>query len=339
MDGDPIRTFALNAGYLVVSDFNNDGRHDVFTAGGNLGSDLGAFGDVLLGRGDGTFYGLESFPLGMEMPTQIGVGDHWYSPGFMDVGIGGYDQNFEYVVVTLINDGNWPSLPQTLRIGDVTVAEGNAGTVAATFTVTQPSGSTEVVTVAYSTGNGTATAGGDYQTASGTLTFAVGETEKTITVQVNGDRLAEPDETFVVNLSNPTNATISNGQATGTILDDEPRISITDVAKSEGRKGQTTLFTFMVMLTIPGSSLGYDQPVTVSFQTVNGTAKTSDKDYIARTGTLTFAPGETTKTITVQVNGDSKRESNEYFYLDLFGNSSNSWFTKRRGLGTIVNDD
>jgi hypothetical protein len=79
--------------------------------------------------------------------------------------------------------------------------------------------------------------------------------------------------------------------------------------------------------------------VTVSYQTVNGTAMTSDSDYIAKTGTLTFAPGETTKTITIEVKGDSKKESTEDFYLDLFGNSSNSLFTKNRGLGTILNDD
>jgi hypothetical protein len=58
-----------------------------------------------------------------------------------------------------------------------------------------------------------------------------------------------------------------------------------------------------------------------------------------QTGTLTFAPGETTKTITVWVNGDSKKEADETFYLDLFGNSSNSLLTKKRGLGTILNDD
>jgi hypothetical protein len=86
-------------------------------------------------------------------------------------------------------------------------------------------------------------------------------------------------------------------------------------------------------------SAAYDQAVTISFATVNGTATTSDGDYVANTGTLTFAPGETTKTITIEVKGDSKKEANETFYLDLFGNSSNSWFTKKRGLGTILNDD
>ena len=57
------------------------------------------------------------------------------------------------------------------------------------------------------------------------------------------------------------------------------------------------------------------------------------------TATLTFAPGETTKTITIEVKCDNKKEANETFYLDLFGNSSNSLFTKNRGLGTILNDD
>ena len=77
----------------------------------------------------------------------------------------------------------------------------------------------------------------------------------------------------------------------------------------------------------------------MSFRTVDGTAKTSDSDYVAKTGTLTFAPGETTKTVTIVVNGDSKKELDETFYLDLFGNSGNSLFTKKRGLGTILNDD
>jgi hypothetical protein len=77
----------------------------------------------------------------------------------------------------------------------------------------------------------------------------------------------------------------------------------------------------------------------MSYRTVNGTATTAGSDYVAKSGTLTFAPGVTTKTITIEVKGDSKREGAETFYLDLFGNSSNSQFTKNRGLGTILNDD
>jgi len=216
----------------------------------------------------------------------------------------------------------------------VTVTEGNTGTAAATFTVTLSAASTDPITVAYATGDGTATAGSDYQAASGTLTFAPGETSKTVAVTVNGDRIAEPNEVFFVNLSSPTNASVADGQGAGTIADDEPRISISDVTKAEGKKGQTTLFTFTVTLSAP-----YDQAVTMSFKTTDGTAKTSDQDYVAQTGTLTFAPGETTKTVTILVNGDSRKEANETFYLDLFGNSGNSLFTKSRGIGTILNDD
>jgi hypothetical protein len=151
---------------------------------------------------------------------------------------------------------------------------------------------------------------------------------------INGDRLGESNETFFVNLSNPTNAPIANGQALGTIVNDEAHIMISDVTKYEGRKGKTTLFTFNVYL-----SAAYDQPVTMSYRTVNGTATTSNSDYVAKNGTITFAPGETTKKITIEVKGDSKREDNEHFYLDLFDNSINSLFSTSRGVGRILNDD
>jgi hypothetical protein len=221
-----------------------------------------------------------------------------------------------------------------VSISDVSKKEGNSGLTAFAFTVTLSAASTETISVAYTTGNGTATAGSDYQAASSTLTFAPGETSKTITVLVNGDRLGEANETFLVNLSGATNATIADSQGAGTIVDDEPRISISDVTKAEGKKGQTTLFTFTVTL-----SAAYDQPVTMSYRTVDGTATKSDGDYVAKSGTLTFAPGETTKTITIEVKGDSKKEANETFYLDLFGNNSNSLFSKNRGIGSILNDD
>jgi chitinase len=221
-----------------------------------------------------------------------------------------------------------------ISISDTTVTEGNTGSRSATFTVTLSAAYDAPVTVNYATADGSATVGSDYQATSGTLTIPAGQTSGTITVLVNGDRLAEVNETFVVNLSGPTNAGIADGQGVGTIVDDEPRISISDVTKKEGRRGQTTLFTFTVTL-----SAAYDQAVTMSYRTVDGTAKTSDNDYVAKTGTLTFAPGETTKTITIVVNGDSKKEADETFYLDLFDNSSNSLFSKSRGIGTILNDD
>ena len=105
------------------------------------------------------------------------------------------------------------------------------------------------------------------------------------------------------------------------------------MSKAEGKNRSSTSFTFTVSL-----SAAYDQPVTVSYRTASGTA-TAGSDYTSRSGTIAFAPGETTKTITVEIKGDNKRESNETFYLDLFGLSSNALFTKSRGIGTILNDD
>jgi hypothetical protein len=314
----------------VTADFNNDGRGDVFAVRFEGMADW-AVGTVYLGRADGTFDAGQTFPVGSN-PGWVAAGDI-DGDGATDLAVYNYYSDSDQPVSVYRNDGIWPSTPQ-LRIGDVTVVEGNAGTLAATFTVTLNNGLVQPITVAYATGNGTATAGSDYQAASGTLTFAPGETTKTITVPIIGDQLPEPNETYVVNLSGPTNATIADGQGVGTILDDEPRVRITDVTKAEGKKNQTTLFTFTVTL-----SAAYDQPVTVSFHTVDGTATTADGDYAARTGTLTFAPGETTKTITVEVRGDSKREATETFYLDLFGTSGNALLLDGRGVGTILNDD
>jgi hypothetical protein len=303
-------------------DLNGDGYDEIVSVSWSSVS-------VQLGRADGTFLPAIYFPIGQSI-TAVTVGD-FNSDGRPDVMT--FNSNPDSVSV-LLNDGDWPSADvPTLSISNATVTEGNTGTVAAVFNVTLSATSSQTITIAYATGNGSASAGSDYQAASGTLTFAPGETEKTISVLVNGDRSGEPNENFFVNFSSPMNVVIADGQGVGTIVDDEPRISISDVTKREGRKN-TTLFTFTVTL-----SAAYDEPVTMSFQTVNGTATTSDNDYLAKTGTLTFAPSETSKTITIEVKGDSKKESNETFYLDLFGLSSNALFTKNRGIGTILNDD
>src|SRR5262249_50889102 len=146
------------------------------------------------------------------------------------------------------------------------------------FTVTLSFASSNTVTAQYATADSTAIAGSDYTATSGTLTFAPGEISKTITVSVLGDRIAEPNETFNVYLSAPSLATISESQGVGTILDDEPRISINDVSKKEGNSG-TTAFVFTVSL-----STTYDQIVTVRYATANGTAKVTDHDYWGKTG-------------------------------------------------------
>jgi hypothetical protein len=323
------RTYSAGAGSLsdlAVADFNSDGNLDLIASNSSDGTV-----SVLLGTGAGAFTLAAEAAVGAG-PVGVAAGD-FNGDGQADAVSADATSG---TVSVLLNDGEWgfPPLPTpSLTLSDATVTEGNTGTRTAAFTVTLSAASGQTVTVSYATADGTA-GGGDYQAASGMVTFAPGETNKAITVEVTGDRLAEPHETFVVNLTGPTNVTVADGQGVGTITDDEPRISIGDVTKKEGNGKKTTLFTFTVTL-----SAAYDQAVTVSYQTVNGSATTGDGDYVAKSGTLTFAPGETTKTITIEVKGDSRKEADEYFYLDLFDNSGTSLFTKNRGRGTIQNDD
>ena len=115
-----------------------------------------------------------------------------------------------------------PAMGQTLSIDDVMVVEGDSGTVNAEFTVTISSITPLRVTVDYATADGSATAAdSDYLPASGTLTFE-GTAPQTFSVPIIGDLKPEPDEMFVVDLSNPIHATIADGQGRGTILDDDP---------------------------------------------------------------------------------------------------------------------
>jgi len=227
-----------------------------------------------------------------------------------------------------------PSQP-SLSINDATVTEGNTGTVMASFSVSISAASSQVVTVNYATANNTATAGSDYVAASGTVTFPANTTApQTIAVTVNGDLVDEPNETFFVNLSNPTNATISGNQGLGTITDNDPTptISINDVTVTEGNTGTVTA-NFSV--TLSGAS---SQAVTVNYATANGTA-TAGSDYVAASGTKTFPANSTTpQTIAVTVNGDLINEPNETFFVNL-SNATNATIADNQGLGTINNDD
>ncbi|MCA2666585.1 MAG: hypothetical protein IM502_06775, partial [Microcystis sp. M045S2] len=231
----------------------------------------------------------------------------------------------------------------TLSINDVTVTEGNSGTTNAVFTVSLSSAASTVVSVNYATANGTATAGTDYTALpTTTLTFNPGETSKTITVAVNGDNQVELNETFFLNLSNlqanGSNVTLADNQGQGTITnDDSASIAITDVTITEGNSG-TTNAVFTVTL-----SNAVDTAVTVNYATADGTATTTDNDYTAiATTPLIFNAGETSKTITVAVNGDTKVESNETFFVNLSNlqtNGRNVTLADNQGQGTITNDD
>ncbi|MBI5759474.1 MAG: hypothetical protein HZA46_13220 [Planctomycetales bacterium] len=123
---------------------------------------------------------------------------------------------FQYSVV-----GSTGTTTPSLSINDVTVAEGDSGQTAVSITVTLSAASSQTVSITFAAADSTAVATSDYASSSGTLTFAPGDTTKTGTVQIQGDLLNEGNEAFFVNLSNAINATISDGQGTVTITDDD----------------------------------------------------------------------------------------------------------------------
>ena len=226
------------------------------------------------------------------------------------------------------------SIHPALSIANVAIPEGNSGTTRFNFVVTLAAASTRPIKVGYATQNGTATAGSDYRAVRGTLTFAPGQFQETITVPVLGDKLYENDETFSVNLTDPAGGGALLAIGTGTILNDDPppSLSIGNVSVKEGNRG-TTKAPFTVTLSTASGRI-----TTVAYATADGTATTADGDYQAAAGTLTFQPGQTKKTITVLINGDTKYEPNETFFVNL-GDAVGATLAKGTGTGTIQNDD
>ncbi|HEX8485483.1 Calx-beta domain-containing protein [Sphingomonas sp.] len=221
-----------------------------------------------------------------------------------------------------------------LSVSDITFSEGDAGTKVATFTVTR-SGGTGAFTVAYATADGSATSGSDYQATSGTLTFAEGQNDAVVEVTILGDTRSEADETFFLNLSESTDgATLADGQGQATIRNDDgapPSVVIDDASIVEGDTG-TTLVSFTVIRT------GGTGAFTIAYQTMSNTA-VAGSDFVAASGTLSFAEGETTQTVTVAVNGDTTSESDERFFVSLSDATGGVTLADSLGEGTILTDD
>ncbi len=322
----------------------------------------------------------------------------------------------------------------SVSVDDVSVIEGNSGTATARFTFRLSAASTQTVSVRFATANGTATAGSDYSSRSGTTTFSPGETSRTQSFTINGDLVAEADETFFINLNTPVGLTIAKGQGSATIRNDDaatgtmpdtfsfssvtdavpgsvqtsnaitvtgindaspisvvggsyavndgafvstsgtvtagqtvrvqqtasntaattarttltiggvsadfavttaqpslPSVSIDDVMITEGNSGAATArFTFRL-------SAASKQTVSVRFATANGTA-TAGADYTARTGTTTFAPGETSRTQSFTIISDTVSEIDETFVVNLLS-PAGLIIAKGQGVATIINDD
>ena len=185
-----------------------------------------------------------------------------------------------------------------------------------------------------STADDTATAPADYVAKSATVTLAPGATSSTFTVVVKGDLVDELDEQFVVNLSAAANAQIGSSQGVGTIKiidDDTSSLSVDDVTVTEGDSG-TVNATFTVSASNPN-----DRTMTVVAATSPEFADTPG-DYVSKSSTLTFAPGETSKSFTVVVNGDLLDELTERFFVDL-SSPVNATIGDGHGIGTINDDD
>ena len=209
--------------------------------------------------------------------------------------------------VTITDDDD----PPELSVGDETVAEGG-GSV--TVTVSLSAASAKTVTVNYATSDDTAMAGSDYTTASGSLSFSAGDTSKTVSVTISDDSIDEDDETFKFTLSGESNATIDDGEATVTITDDDPppSLSVADETVKEGAASVTVTVSL---------SAASGKTVTVNYATGDGTA-VAPGDYTAASGMLTFAPGDTSKTVMVAVVSDTVNETDEAFTFTLSGESN-----------------
>ena len=251
-------------------------------------------------------------------------------------------------------DGSWTDpVPiavstsiQTIQPGQASVNEGNTATVDLRVPVTLSAPFALTVTVDWATQvvpdapPGQADPATDYTAASGTVTFAPGETTQHVTISVNGDTLVEPNEYIVVQFTNPTNAELGGGVGLGVITNDDRAVVVPGGASVlEGNSGTSAL---IVPVTLSNPST---QVVTVQWRTVfapHGAGSQSDPatDYTAASGTVTFAPGETTQRVTISVNGDTLVEADEYLVVQ-FGNATNARMGGVYGLGFgfITNDD
>ena len=224
-------------------------------------------------------------------------------------------------------DGGGGVRRPTLTIRDAeTVTEGDS----AEFVVTLSAESQQVVSVAYETQNGTAVAGSDYESATGTLRFEAGDTEQKIAVATLEDDTGEGTETFRVTLSDPEGATINDGTATGRIIDAGSLSTLVIADAAPVAEGDTA--EFVVTLSPPS-----EQPVTVAFTTEDGSA-IEGSDYTPTAGTLRFEPGDTQKEIAVPTVEDDTGEETETFTVTL-SSPSGATLEDDTGAGTIADDD
>ena len=223
-----------------------------------------------------------------------------------------------------------------ITIDDAVVTERTGKVRKATFVVRLSEPSDEKVRVEFTTADGTAIAGEDYDARVGKITFKPGQTEKKIRIAVQDDDVQEVDEQFVVRLFSPQGATVADAEAIGTIRDNDTppaTVSVDDVTVVEGT-GQKQFAEFTVRLSAP-----VEQSVRITYTTRSDTA-VSGEDFVAREDrAITFKPGETVKTIRVRIKADRVAEPTETFLLELLAANRNVDLERSLALATILDDD
>ncbi len=222
----------------------------------------------------------------------------------------------------------------TVSVSDVSVTEGTGSTKTLTFTITQSARAKSKVS--FATAADTAKAPADFLVKTGSVRFAGNKLTKTVSVTVVGDALDEPDETFFLELTGATGATIDDGEGVGTIQDDDsPPVVQAPATLSvpEGQDGETTVATIDVTLSAPSG-----QQVMVDWATANGTGALAGTDYEGGSGTLQFAPGETDKAVLIDVIGDLADETDETFTVTL-SSPQNATLGNATETITIVDND
>ena len=223
--------------------------------------------------------------------------------------------------------------PPILAVDDAATSEGQSGSKPLAFQVRMSEPAAAPVNFDYYTDNGTAAAGSDYQSAAAiAAAIPAGQTSASIPVTVYGDTTPEANETFALNLANPSGASIGDAQARGRIdNDDLPTLSVSDASVVEGNSGTVTA-SFRLQLSAPSPN-----PVSFDIGTSNGTAS-AGSDYVARNQSRIIDPGRTSAVFEVAVNGDALVEADESFNVTL-ANAVGATIADGTGVGSISNDD
>jgi len=237
----------------------------------------------------------------------------------------------QYATATIIDNDAASGTP-VVTVGDLVVDEASGQ---ASFAIILNRPSTSTVSLSYATQNGSAVAGSDYVATSGSLNFAAGETVKIVTVALTNDAVAEASESLDLVVSNLVGATTLDASATAIIGANDatavfaPRLSVSAAVGLEN----ASYLEFVVALDAPATTA-----VTVDYTTANGDASGFGNDYYGLAGTLTFAVGETIKTVRIPIINDTSAEPTQSFFFNL-SDATNATIVGASATGTIIDND